>query len=183
MATKLTSLETVLTMAVGSVLTLGGVATYNYTAQDSGEQVVVQNATPYYSGALLPVDGTITLTEVGGVASGTYALQNPYDKTLLCDLPTIDITTAADSSTIVDISVQTGSLAQAGSGVNLADNFDLSRTGTITLTGGTLASAGEKFKLFPYNTTASNTHIVFTSRNQTGANLAAQVHTACYAID
>lgn len=172
--------------AVAVGLLIGGVtgAYFERRTSDSGVSVVTTTEVVYGSGGVLPLLTPITLTEVNGSASGTFAFQNPYDFTLLCDIPVIDITTAASPITRVDVYVGTGSLAQTGgTGANLADNFNLGVTGTFALTGSSIVNLGEKFKLFPYGTTASNTHINLVSRHGTGAGLVANLFTSCFGID
>ena len=189
--TRFTALRTVATLVVGSILTVGGYATYQFVEQGSGEYTVTQNFVTYYSGSLLPIEESLSLTEVAGQASGTLVIRNPYDTTLLCDLPTVRVTTAAAPTTKVDIYTATGGIASnTSSGVNLADNFTLSTLRVSTLTGAGLTGldgpgAARRFILYPYSAAATGqpNRIILHSRHATGASLAGSIYVPCYALD
>lgn len=182
--TKFTALRTVLTLAVGSVLTIGGYSTFQNVTQTSGTYVVRTNAVIYGSGGQLPIYQSVTLSETAGVSSGSVSIRNPYDKTLLCWSPTIRVTTAASPTTVVDIWTATGAVGTtAATGVTLLYNDMTLSAQVTTLTGGSIP--GSRFVLGPYSSTtvANRINLKAKKNGGSGQNLVGTLFMPCNALD
>lgn len=136
------------------------------------------------SGGLIPISGSLSLSEVHGAASGALSIQNPIAKRLLCDQMILDVTTAANPTTIVDVGTATGAVAiGTSSGTNLFNNLSLA-AGTYTATGSALV----RYLSGSYITNAfaldaaggTNDYIQIKSLTGTGQSLVGTYHLRCY---
>lgn len=171
--------------AMAGVIVTAGIALYI-----AGNLTVAGNITVTgqvnQSGSIVPLVGAVQFSEVNEYASGAIAITNPVDEALLCDSFVIDVTTAANPATLVDVYVGTGSVAQiqkdtTGS-ILLFNNLSLT-TGTKTSSGsGLVHGDGSRkfFKLAPSSSTTGTKTINVVSQNQTGATVVGTYNVNCY---
>jgi len=204
--TRFTRLEVLGAAGVLSALVVAGVS-LGVSTQDSGVKILQSTEVIHSPGGMLPIYGALTLTPTSGTipprgGSGTLSIQNPYDKTLLCESPIIRVTTAPTSPFTADIWTATGSITQVtNSGSYLLRNNFSFAAGVHTLTGSQVSSitltkaytgavvtpsvggVPWRFVLHPRGTTASVTHVNIKSLTGTGHGLVGTYHIPCLTLE
>lgn len=167
-------------LAIGTNLFLANGTTSSVRIDSTG--VIVS------TGGLIPISGSLTLTETDKYGSGTLSITNPTSKILLCNPPIFDITTNSSPVTKFDVYTATGSLAQMGgtrganTGTNILANNYTTTVGVTVLSGSSLQDGAlnpKPFKLWPTTTTTSVNRINIVSLVQTGGSLVGTYRINC----
>lgn len=131
------------------------------------------------SGALVPIYGNLTFSEVNGFASGALAIENPTTDEILCDALYFDVTRnhlTAGNQIKLDVYAGTGSINEITSpargtktGSTLIQNNWTTSTGSYSLGTGSVLAPHGPLKLYGNTDTTQVNQINVVSIAQSGS--------------